>query len=112
MNTTDRCLDRLDALVALSERMLALARAGQWLAVAEAQAERQSGLDMLGALNDLGLQKDDTRAQLIRARLQDMLDINNEMMKLGREARGALSGQLRTLADGQSARKAYLENGG
>lgn len=103
---------RLDQLLALSERMLSLARGGNWASVTEAQARYQSLMGALGEVSGLALEQDDGRVQLIRTRLKAILDLNTEMMGLGHEARKALSGQIRTIADGQSARRAYLQNNG
>lgn len=102
--------DQLDRLVSLSEHMLGLARTGQWAAVAQAEAERQAGLRVLG--DAAALAPDDSRVQLIRERLQAILDLNAEVMGLGGAVCETLSAQIRTLNDGRLARRAYLENEG
>jgi len=102
--------NQLNRLVSLSEHILGLARAGHWAAVAQAEAERQAGLKVLG---DVGaLAPDDSRAQLIRDRLQAILDLNAEVMGLGGAVCETLSAQIRTLNEGRVARRAYLENEG
>lgn len=111
----ERCaqyLESLERLVTLSERMVGLARDGQWDAVAETQVQRQELLASLGDVGALGLAEDDKRVQLIRERLRAMLELDAQVMGLGHQAREALSGRIHTFAEGRSARRAYLENNG
>lgn len=102
--------NQLDRLVSLSERMLGLARAGRWEDVAQAEVERQAALRRLGDITALA--PDDPGVQLIRERLQAILDLNAEAMRLGGAVREALAAQIRTLNEGRLARRAYLENEG
>lgn len=100
----------LGALFTLSKKMLDHARAGEWLLLTEAERQRQDLMGKLAAAAGNDLRQSAADVELIREKLQSILNVNAAIMELGHEACREFSRRLRVISGGRQARKAYLEN--
>jgi len=96
--------DRVDRLRSLTQDLLNAARAGDWDATTQLEAERRPLLyQIFGAVMP---------GQHIRYRalLQDILSVDREVMQLAQCRRDELAGLLHQVGHGRSALKAYESN--
>lgn len=97
--------DMTPALAQLSDqtqRLLALARSGDWDAVTQLEAERRpllrSTFDPASAV---------TQSEPYQRVLRDILDADREIMSLAAQRRDDLRNQLQSVGQGRSAMRAY-----
>jgi len=102
----------LASILALSERMLALAQEADWISLIELEDQRQVLMERLSALNQTAGNSDDQQMELIRGRLQAILDLNTRIIDLGHQACQDLSQKIRKITGGRQVRQAYLSNTG
>lgn len=95
-------LSDLDALVQLSEHMLAKAQAGDWEGMDELVSQRLSFLQIT-----LALQSSVAEAAEIKARLERIVALDQELTTLAIAAREESAAAFRRLRNGQSAHTAY-----
>lgn len=95
---------QIDMLMSLSHNLLHCARAGDWDATTQLEAERRPLLyQIFGAV---------TRGKHIRYHtlLQDILSVDREIMQLAQQRRDELAGLLHQVGQGRTALKAYESN--
>ncbi len=100
----------LASILALSELMLALAQESAWMSLIEVEDERRVLMGRLTDLAQLAEKDDELRMELIRERLQAILDLNTRIIDLGHHACQGLSQEIRKITGGQNVRQAYLSN--
>ena len=96
--------DQIDRLKSLTQELLRSARAADWDATTQLEAERRPLLyQIFGAV---------TPGQHIRYRalLQEILSVDREVMRLAQHRRDELAGLLHQVGHGRSALKAYESN--
>jgi hypothetical protein len=102
---TDATATPLDEILALSEAMLAGARAQDWVTVANLEAAR-------GALLRALFEGDSRPApDALAAAAQRLLESDRVLLALGEAARRELSGELARLRQGRAAHAAYADGG-
>lgn len=102
----------LSSILVLSERMLALAERAEWMSLIEVEDERQTLMARLSELDRSTVVDDAERAELIRQKLQAILDLNTRIIAMGLQACQALSQEIRKISGGRQVRQAYLSNTG
>ena len=102
----------LTSILALSERMLTLAQQAEWMSLIEAEDERQVLMARLAELGGPDTATDAQHAELIRHKLQAILDLNTRIIDMGHQACQSLSQELRKISGGRQVRQAYLSNTG
>ncbi len=103
-NLPDKLPVRAQNLLALSEGMLASAKADDWEAVIEADAMRRPMIDQLIAE---GAPNDAPPAEWMREFLEELQAINDRVVKLGEERKAEIRSDLGEIQTGSKAVKAY-----
>lgn len=88
--------------LAMSRRMLSEAQAGRWVEVIGLQVERQQQLE-----NFFAAPVPRESAERIATGIREMLELDREVMALGRKGMDALSGAMNGLRAGRRAQQAY-----
>ena len=89
----------------LTKRMLASARAGDWVGVATLEAERQHHLDGLS-----GVRAAEPGGEVL-AEYRQLLENDRELLRLSAAARGEMERQLTEVSQGRRAVAAYGQAG-
>lgn len=98
--------ERIEALLLLSQEMLAAADSQEWGRLAELEARRSLAISEFFAAPDC---RQDTG--MIRACIQRVLDLDGHVIARGEAGLRALAGEIANLGQGRRAHKAYGDVG-
>lgn len=93
---------QLKEILDITHEMLGSAREGEWTTVIEQEAQRQK------VMHEFFSKKVSVReAEIVAAGIRQILDIDKQVMELGKNRMLHLSGQVTGVRKGQKAQKAY-----
>lgn len=98
--------ERIEALLLLSQEMLAAADGQEWGRLAELEARRSLAISEFFASSDC---RQD--ATVIQACIQQVLDMDGRVIARGETGLRALAGEIANLGQGRRAHKAYGDVG-
>ena len=94
---------QIDLIIELSKRMLHNARCGDWDSVAEVDEERRHLV--MQCFRQAAAESD---AAATASAIRQILSLNDELVELGKQRRGALGGDIQVAKVGRTAKSAYL----
>jgi hypothetical protein len=96
---------RWQPIEALTEKMMALAREGEWEEIPPTELERRA---LLEEFFKIPVSSDE--APDVRDRIQALLAVDKQILDMGSDASKELLGKLNTFATGRKAKQAYSEH--
>jgi len=99
----NRRSEQLKDIMSLSEQMLEKARALEWESVAALEARRR---DMV--MQCFSSPSSEQEAPLVAAAIRRILELNDQITRLGRDSRDQLGAELHTRKTARTASAAYL----
>ena len=102
--------DKLSSLVAMSEKMLELAKSGEWEKVTEIESQRSPQLEAF--FNSLKPDELQNNSDLLRQVIEKILVIDNEVVALGVESKKGLVELFQKSNSSRQALSEYQKNTG
>ncbi len=99
----------MDKLVSLSERMLALAKAGEWQQLTELESKRRPLLEaFFSAWNNESADPQGVAA--VRSFIKSLQTLDGEILGLAKQGKEQTADELSQLRKGREAASSYLKN--